>query len=68
MVRRKYVLADIMKKRKADQKAGEERAKLIKERIQKKKEKVKDFAPAEKFVDEYRKQQAAYAHFKRKVP
>ncbi|CAD8106307.1 unnamed protein product [Paramecium sonneborni] len=63
---KKYVLTDIMKKRKHQSSLNEERARQIKERIQKKKQKTKDFVHPEKFVDQYRKQQTAFSYFKRK--
>jgi large subunit ribosomal protein L7e len=44
-----------MKKRKHQTSLNEERARQIKERINKRKQKTKDFTHPEKFVESYRK-------------
>ncbi|KAM3135956.1 hypothetical protein pb186bvf_011946 [Paramecium bursaria] len=64
---KKYILTDIIKKRKHQQDLGEQRRKAIQEKIRNKKQKEKDFIHPEKFVQNYVKQQTAYAYFKIKA-
>lgn len=67
MFRKEYVLTDIMRKRKKDQQAVDNkiRSKLA---LKKKREKSKDALKApEKFIKQYRAQQKSYAHYRLKV-
>lgn len=67
MVRKEYVLTDIMRKRKKDQQAVDSkiRNKLA---MKSKRKKNKDALKApEKFIKQYRAQQKSYAHYRLKV-
>ena len=67
MFRKEYVLTDIMRKRKKDQQAVDNkiRSKLA---LKKKRQKSKDALKApEKFIKQYRAQQKSYAHYRLQV-
>ena len=65
--RKQYVLADIMKKRKRDQTAVENKIKS-KLALKSKRKKNNDALKApEKFIKQYVNQQKAYSHYKLKV-
>lgn len=67
MFRKEYVLTDIMRKRKKDQQAVDNkiRSKIA---LKSKRAKSKDALKApEKFIKQYRAQQKSYAHYKLKV-
>jgi hypothetical protein len=68
IVRKEYVLTDIMRKRKKDKLAVDNkiRSKLA---LKSKRTKSKDALKApEKFIKQYRAQQKSYAHYRLKVP
>lgn len=68
MFRKEYVLTDIMRKRKKDQQAVDNKIRN-KISLKKKREKSKDALKApEKFIKRYRAQQKSYAHYRLKVP